>query len=425
MRDEVCRPRLQGRVRPSDVLTEDAEGQQLHRTHGCHDDHGRGPARQRVAEKHLHDRVDEHPERGDAAHEAEPGREPERGEGEARHPVEGQPDHPPQRVLRLAGGPRSARVAHRRAREAQGRHHQTQHATVLREGVDRLDRRPGHEAEVARVDVGVHVGQRPDRPVEQPGREPLEDRVRRPVLANPVDDVHSLAARHGQHLADDLWRVLQVRVDGDDPATPRSRQTGGDRRLVPGIGPQPDDAHLGPLPTQSLQHHGGGVRGPVVDAEHLVRRPPRLGDRSQPLDEQGEDRLLVVEGDDDAHVDEGVRHGPRVGRHAASPRSNHATSLGGHHRAGGHHLACGANLTTTPPRRVAPTPRLRAPEYEIGGPRCRRLPTWSSRSDPRRAPRVGHATVAPPRGAASTQAVGRGTCAVARMWPRAETTSRR
>ena len=48
------------RVRPSHVL-EDAQGQQLRRSDGRHDHHGRGPAGQRVAEQHLHERVDQHP----------------------------------------------------------------------------------------------------------------------------------------------------------------------------------------------------------------------------------------------------------------------------------------------------------------------------------------------------------------------------
>ena len=277
---------------------------------------------QGVAEQHRHEGEDEHPERRHAAEQPEPRREAQGRDGEPRDAVDREPDHLAQRVLRASRGACGTHVADRRAGEPEGRHDEAQHPVVLRQGVDGIHRGPRHEAEVARVDVGVDLGQRADRAVERPGAQPLEGGVGRAVLPHAVDDVDVLAARDGQHLADDLGRVLQVGVDGHDPAPAGPGQPGRDRRLVPGVRPQPHDAHLRPRVADPLEQHRRAVGRAVVDAEHLVGHAPPVGHGPQPLDEEGEDVLLVVDRDDDGEVetprgiDRRVRHGPRVDRPA-------------------------------------------------------------------------------------------------------------
>ena len=176
-----------------------------------------------------------------------------------------------------------------------------------------------------------------------------------------------------------------------DPLPASPGQPGRDGGLVPGVGPQPHDAHLRPLAAQPLQQHRRGVGGPVVDAEDLVRHAPPVGHGAQPLDEERQHRLLVVDRDDDAQVDRG-------GGAWAKGRSR-----------GRRHPA--------PSRRDAAGTWLRAPEYEIGGPRLPAGADVSSRSVPavRTAGSATRRWRRPREGRTSTQAVGRGTHAVARV----------
>ena len=308
MRDEVRGPRLERGVGAPDVLAEDAQGQQLHGADRRDDDDGGRPAGDGAAEQQHRDRVQEHPDGGDAAEEPEPGGEAQRRDREPGDAVDREPDHLAERVLGLPGGAGLASVADRGAREAERGDDETEHPVVLGQGVDGVDGGPRHQPEVPGVDVGVDVGHRPDRAVEQPGRGALERGVAGAVLTDPVDDVDALRAGRGEHLADDLGRVLEVGVDGDDVVAPGPGQAGRDRRLVAGVGAQPHHAHLRPLPAQPLEQHGRRVVGAVVDAEHLVADPPALRHRPQPVDEQRQDLLLVVHRDDHGEVDVGGMH---------------------------------------------------------------------------------------------------------------------
>lgn len=71
---------------------------------------------------------------------------------------------------------------------------------------------------------------------------------------------------------------------------------------------QSHHAQLGPLTANPLQEHWGGVPTAVVDRHDFVCREHPVGDqrirhRSQAVDEEREDRLLVEHGDDDAEAD--------------------------------------------------------------------------------------------------------------------------
>ncbi len=216
----------------------------------------------------------------------------------------------------------------------------------------------------------VDVGQGADRAVEGPRGDPLERGVARAVLPHAVDDVDALGPGDPEHLADGLGRVLEVGVDRHDVPAPGPGQTGGDGRLVAGVGPQPDHPQLRPLAAQPLEEDGRGVAGAVVDGEDLVGHAPGLGEGPEPLDEERQDVLLVEHRDDDGQLGGGLRHAARVrGRPRAPPV----------------------------PRRDRACGRGRAPEYEIGGPHRRAYHrSDSSRSVPAACrTEVCHATVAP------------------------------
>ena len=242
--------------------------------------------------------------------------------------------------------------------------------------------------------MGVDVGHRPDRPVEGPGREPLERRVGGAVRAHPVDHVDPLALGDGQHLADRLGRVLQVGVDGDHPLAPGAGETRRDGGLVPGVRPQPHDAHLRPLAVQPLQQHRGGVGA--------TRRRRRGSRTAHPTPSATGRSRSTSSGSTASSLYMGTTTLRSTGAGVMAPR-----------------VVVRARPTARSRRASPPWPRarLRAPEYEIGGPRRPAHADVSSRSVPA-AVTAGSATRRwrrPRKGRTSTQAVGRGTHAVARV----------
>ena len=265
------------------------------------------------------------------------------------------------------GGPLVALVGHRRRREAERRHDEAQHPVVLRQGVDRVHRRPRHQAVVAGVALGVRARHGADQPVEGSGAEPLERRVARAVRAHAVDDVDALVARCGEHLRDHLGRVLQVGVEGHDVVAPGAGQARGDGRLVTGVGAQPDHAELGPLAPDPLQHHGRRVGAAVVDGHHLVGGLERVGHGPQTRDEQGQDVFLVVDGDDDA----------QLGRHATSLRAGGL--LAGRSWRARPDVARRVTGTSPTGRRDRPARGEGPPKYEFEGPSVTALPTGDQR----------------------------------------------
>ncbi len=169
---------------------------------------------------------------------------------------------------------------------------------MLGEAVDGVDRGAGHEPVVAGVGVRRRLGHQADEPVERLGRDALEPRVGGAVVAHAVDDVDPVVLRGREHLGDDLGRVLQVGVEGDDVVAEGADEPGGDRRLVPGVGAQAHDAQLRPLAVVALEQRGRQVLAAVVDRDDLVGRVHGVEERSEPLDEEGEHLLLVVHRDD-------------------------------------------------------------------------------------------------------------------------------
>ena len=112
---EVRRPALHQRVHPADVLAEHAQAQQLHGADGRHRHDGRGPAGDGAPA--AAGRPARRRSRPNAARPPPRPNHVARRRGAVEKPVRlstREPDHPGQRVLRAAGGPLLAAVAHRR-----------------------------------------------------------------------------------------------------------------------------------------------------------------------------------------------------------------------------------------------------------------------------------------------------------------------
>lgn len=92
---------------------------------------------------------------------------------------------------------------------------------------------PREEAEVSRVLQDGHVRDHVDEPVEEPGRRPLEEEACLLVVLTPgVDDLVALLELL-EELRDELGRVLEIAVQGDDGVGVGVVDAGQQRGLVP------------------------------------------------------------------------------------------------------------------------------------------------------------------------------------------------
>jgi hypothetical protein len=94
--------------------------------------------------------------------------------------------------------------------------------------------------------------------------------------------------------------VLQVRVDRDDDIPTDDGEARDDRRVltvVPGEFEDPDAV----APDEPFQHLEGVVPAAVVDVDDLVRLPRLAQRRLEPVHQEEEVLLLVVDGDDDGN----------------------------------------------------------------------------------------------------------------------------
>ena len=134
----------------------------------------------------------------------------------------------------------SALVGHRRRREADPDRHPAEEPRPLAHRVERLQRAPVEQPEVAGVLGQVDLGEAREEAVEPAGRRELHPRLPGALGADRVDDVRAVlpVLDHGQ---DQLRRVLQVGVDHHDHGAPGMVQAGRDRRLVAEVARERDD----------------------------------------------------------------------------------------------------------------------------------------------------------------------------------------
>ncbi len=204
------------------------------------------------------------------------------------------------RVLRGARRPRRADVRDPLLREPDPRDQAADVGLLLVEPVELVQHGARDEAEVARVERCVDVGEALEEAVEQLRGGPLEEGLALAPLADSVDHLVARAPRP-DHLRHHPERVLEVGVHHHGGVRRYGLQPGRDRQLVSEVARERDDDVARPVGHEVADERGRPVAAPVV-YEHDLRdlwvvRPVRL----DLVDQEGEHVLFVVERDDEGH----------------------------------------------------------------------------------------------------------------------------
>ena len=160
-----------------------------------------------------------------------------------------------------------------------------------------------------RHDAAVVAAEHAAEVRERDAREPPHHRVRQPrgvapeegvlpAFADRVDQVVPLAERRDD-LRDFLGRVLQVRVERDDPLSARGLEAGHDRGVLAEVPREGEHAQLRvdlPLLAEQLQRPVGRA---VVHRHDLVRFADPVEHGEQPREERLDVRRLVEHRDHD------------------------------------------------------------------------------------------------------------------------------
>ena len=165
--------------------------------------------------------VDERRQRGQ---EPDIGRDLERRDREAGDALEREVPQLPVAPLARPGRARVAIVVDRTLPEADPGEQALHDPVAFRQAVERIERAPAEQAEVAGVDRDRHVAQAVHHAVEGVCRRALQPVLARPVAAAHVHDVGA-AAPFVEHRRDQFRRILQVRVDDDRRRAMRLAQT--------------------------------------------------------------------------------------------------------------------------------------------------------------------------------------------------------
>ena len=224
--------------------------------------------------------------------------------------VEREAQHLAQRVLRLAGVARVALVGDGGLVEADPHGHAAQETRALGHRQQRVQRAPVEQAEVAGVWLEVHLGELVEELVEPGGGRELERGLALALLAHGVDHVCPLAPA-GDHVRDQLGRVLQVGVEHRDDVSGGVLESGGERGLVAEVAREVDHAHAAVGGGDAVEQSGRGIVAAVVDDHELELVVGGGGARAR--DEFLHELLLVVDGRHDAQqrgrAKRGVGHG--------------------------------------------------------------------------------------------------------------------
>ncbi len=102
---------------------------------------------------------------------------------------------------------------------------------MFRHRPQRINHLTIQQPEVGRVWLDAGAAQMVDQPVERPGTEPFEMRGIRRVLANGVNDLLASLSLTDK-FQDQIGRVLQVGVHGDDRRAAGRLHAGGQGRLM-------------------------------------------------------------------------------------------------------------------------------------------------------------------------------------------------
>ena len=177
--------------------------------------------------------------------------------------------HLAERILGLAGEALLPLIVQGHLAKADPAHHAADEAMPLRHAVELVERPAAHEPEVAGIDGDLDVDEAVEQPIEQDRGELLERRLAAALAALPVDDVRALVHQL-HHAGEELWRVLQVRVDDQDALAAAYVQARRQRQLVAVVARQAHADDVGVVAAQLADDRPGAIGRPVVHQHDLV-----------------------------------------------------------------------------------------------------------------------------------------------------------
>jgi len=310
--DEIERPPLHFLVDAPDVLAEHADRQDLHAADEQDRDHDRRvPGHVDAPQERAHDPVERERERGQRDGRAAVGPEAQRHRRMREDAVEREVPQPPVRPARAARRARRTVVLDLGARHADPREQALHEADALREALERLDRAPVEQPEVAQVGAHRHLREPAHHAVERVRARTLEPALPVARAAHGVDERDVALAPASDERGNELRRILEVGVDRHDGVALGELEPAGQREILAEVPRESHAAHARVARRVVPHDRPGGVAAAVVDVEDAPVEVGAGERRAEPRVEEREDLGLVVDGHDDADQRAvGKGHGP-------------------------------------------------------------------------------------------------------------------
>ena len=140
---------------------------------------------------------------------------------------------------------------------------------------------PAHEPHGDEIGWNRLVGQQIEDLEEQPATDPL-DQAATPRVLHAIDDI-GMRLTHAVHeKRQQLWLLLEIRVDQEDQLAARMREPGHHRLVMPEVPRQVDNPEPGVDGQQLQRDVKRFVRRPVVDENHFIVVARRRGSPADP-----------------------------------------------------------------------------------------------------------------------------------------------
>src|SRR5437764_5478317 len=272
--DQKQRTILRLLVDPADVLAHDPEtdeGQAAERDDGHLEPH---PATRHgnVMRVPFHERDgDVDPENHHGEH-ARPVEQPEREAAERDNGLDREPRHAKERILRLAGCTGTALLADDAAPEPEPAHHPADVPMDLAEVIERVDRAPAHEPEIAGVTRGARLSDPLQEAIECLGRPALEQRLAFSPFAHGIHDIGALLPGVDE-IGHDFRRILEVGVERDDGVARGQPVATAERRLMSEVARKRHRPHARVRAREIDDLEPAAVDAAVVDHDDLDAEP--------------------------------------------------------------------------------------------------------------------------------------------------------